>query len=176
MPDKKSIIMANWADTSYVIEGPIETLMKIEQAILNHPVKEGSDEQWEGNILEALGIKWEDRNVNPKEGLYMRGFINEDTLEYSRDTALHFSAMEAWGVTDFYKALMQGLPGIKVYWCTVEEGEEVFATNDTEGYHFPERFHVEICLDGEYSIEHCEWLHNNIRMHQRPVTVIIIGG
>lgn len=145
--------MANWALTDYAIEGPIETLKKIEQAITDHPVKEGSDEQWEGNILAALGIEWTDRSMDSKEGLYMRGFIEEDNTWYTRENTLRFSAMEAWGVTDFWIALERGLPGIKVYWVSEEEGMEIYATNDTEGYHFPERFHVEACIDGQYNRE-----------------------
>lgn len=49
--------MANWAFTEYAIEGPKETLQKIEQAILHHDMEEGSSKDWEGNILNAFGNK-----------------------------------------------------------------------------------------------------------------------
>ena len=60
--------MANWAITDYVIEGSKESLKRIYDAIKNHEVEEESDNDWEGNILNALGIDW-DRE------LYMRGFM-----------------------------------------------------------------------------------------------------
>ena len=70
--------MPNWAYTSYAIEGPKEDLQKIEQAILHPEVKEGSDESWEGNVLNTLGSKWVGRDQDRKNGLYMRGFIDGD--------------------------------------------------------------------------------------------------
>lgn len=158
--------MANWALTDYAIEGPIETLKKIEQAILDHPVREGSDEKWEGNILTALGIEWVDRYMDPKNGLYMRGFVEEPAWYTREGQTLRFSAMEAWDVTDFWIALERGLPGIKVYWRTEEEGCEIFSTNDVNGYYFPERYMVEVCLDGKddqeyfvYQSDLFKWLY-----------------
>ena len=69
--------MANWAFTEYVIEGPKEILLRIENAIL-HPIQpEGADENWEGGVLKALGLTWEERKPDGT-GKYMRGFINEE--------------------------------------------------------------------------------------------------
>ena len=69
--------MANWAYTSYAIEGNKESLEKIYEAILHPDVKEGSTEGWEGNVLRALGIEWEDGTPNGK-GKDLRGFINDE--------------------------------------------------------------------------------------------------
>ena len=69
--------MANWASTSYAIEGSKELLEKIEKAILKHLVTEGADEHWEGDILDALGCKWISRDENRENGKYMRGFTND---------------------------------------------------------------------------------------------------
>ena len=51
--------MANWASSSYVIEGPAKTLKKIYKAIKHPVVQEKSSEDWEGNVLLTLGINWE---------------------------------------------------------------------------------------------------------------------
>ena len=67
--------MANWAQTSYRIEGNSEDLQELNdlcKAFLSkeRPVmEEGASEEWEGNIILALGID--------KGSSYLRGFIQE---------------------------------------------------------------------------------------------------
>ena len=68
--------MANWACTDYIIEGPDEILLKITEAIKHPVVTPGSDETWEGNVLNTLGIKWKGRQPDGS-GYYMRGFIQD---------------------------------------------------------------------------------------------------
>lgn len=154
--------MANWAITDYVIEGPTEVLQKIEEAIKHHPVQEGSHEDWEGNVIIALNG---DINWKPKENHYMRGFIQQDSVHFD-GIILGFAAEEAWGVTDFDKELKEIFPEIKVYWETEEEGEEIYATNDSEGKYFKDRFYVDTCIEGNYESEYFiyesdvyKWLH-----------------
>lgn len=159
--------MANWASTDYVIEGPSETLLKIKEAI-QHPIKSAdASDGYEGDILDTLGIKWKRRQPDGS-GHYMRGFIEDvECIEFNpeTDTTLSFYAEEAWGATDFHEVLEKGLPNIKVYFCVVEEGGEIYATNDKEGKYFPYRWHVEACFGGNYEYEEffdeksmCEWL------------------
>lgn len=145
--------MPNWAYTSYAVEGPKETLQKIEQAILHHPVVENSSGDWEGNVLEALDIKWVSRDQDRENGLYMRGFIHEKPW-WIDDNVLRFCANEAWNVTDFDKALLSAFPDIKVYWATEEEGMGIYATNDKEGKYFSDRFYVDTCINGDYQSEY----------------------
>ena len=144
--------MANWAMTAYAIEGDKQVLEKIHHAI-KHPkiIKEDSSEGWEGNVLAALGIEWENRNPDGS-GYYMRGFIQEDTVRMENGT-LRFSAEEAWGATDLNEVLEENLP-VKVFYCVEEQGEEVFATNDKDGKYFFDRFYADICIDGEYDSEY----------------------
>ena len=158
--------MANWAFTSYAIEGPKETLQKIEQAILHHDVEEGSSENWEGNILHALDIKWLDRSQDRENGKYMRGFISDSEPWYYNNT-LRFDAKEAWGITDFDEVLMETFPDIKVYWVVEEPGMEIYQTNDKEGKYFKDRFYVDTCIEGNYQSEYFiykssvfKWLHD----------------
>jgi hypothetical protein len=142
--------MANWADTSYVIEGRKKTLQKIYNAIKSPALPENASEGWEGGVLSCLNIQW--KNVTPDgEGHYLRGFIKDYELT---DNVLTISAEEAWGLTDFAKLLKANIPNIKVYWCTEEPGMEIYSTNDSEGKYFPDRYYVNACIDGIYDHEY----------------------
>lgn len=123
--------MANWASTSYVIEGPEETLKKIDEAVkqsISNP-PENASEGWEGSILMTLGANKEDLDK-----FYVRGFVEESTINSPNEMQLY--AEEAWGITDFYKILGKLLPDIKIYWIVESIEDEVFATNDKEGKYF----------------------------------------
>ena len=143
--------MANWAFTSYAIEGPKETLLKIEDAILHPTQPEGADEGWEGGVLNTLGITYEERGPGGT-GKYMRGFVKEEPWWDSN--VLRFDAEEAWGITDFYEVLEENFPDIKVYWTTEESGCEVYATNDKEGKYFSDRVYVDTCINGNYQMDY----------------------
>ena len=142
--------MANWASTAYAIEGPKETLEKIYEAIM-YPDKSEGDEGWEGWVLKALGISWEDKGPDGK-GLYMRGFIQDEP--WFDGNTLRLCAEEAWGATDFNIALEKAFPNIKVFYSVEECDEEIYATNDKEGKYFPDRFYVDACFAGDYQMEY----------------------
>lgn len=141
--------MANWATTSYRIENKLENLQELHnlcKAFLNkeRPVmEEGASEEWEGNIILALGID--------KGSSYLRGFIQECELE---DGVLRIEANEAWGATDFRHLLEGHYEDMKVYYIVEEEGCEVYATNDVEGKYFSYRFVVDSCVEGEDEFEY----------------------
>lgn len=88
--------MANWALTSYRIEGnqkDLQELSNLCKAFTNRerPVmEEGASNDWEGNIILALGEEI--------DGSYIRGFIQECKLS---DVLLSIEAEEAWDATDF---------------------------------------------------------------------------
>lgn len=132
--------MANWANTSYVIEGPPNLIKRfkkeLDQAI--EELKEGTSEAF---ILTQLSSEY--KNVY---GRHLRGFVEEPPL-IKEDTkgmwTLHFYANEAWGVTDFYKELERLYPDVKVYWQVEETEYGVFATNDSEGKYFTDRWIIE---------------------------------
>ena len=162
--------MANWASTDYVIEGPRETLKSIYDAIQHPVVKLDSDKGWEDNVLNTLDIEWKTRQPDGS-GYYMRGFIQDkECIEFNpeKDDTLSFYAEEAWGVTDFNEVLENAFPDIKVYFNVIEEGCEIYATNDKDGKYFPYRWHVEACINGNYLYEDfttekamCDWLSDN---------------
>ena len=94
--------MANWAQTSYRIEGnskDLQELIDLCKAFLDkkRPVMDkGASVEWEGNIILALGIELDTS--------YIRGFIQSYELV---DGILYIEAEEAWGATDF-RHLLEG--------------------------------------------------------------------
>lgn len=142
--------MANWATTSYVIEGNSKTVKKIYDAILFPTANEGS-KGWEGDVLTTLGI---DNKAKRNDGTpyYLRGFISDEPrLEEKPDySVLYFTAEEAWGVTDFDEILLENLEDINIYWQTEEPGMEVYETNDFEGKYFKDLYFADVCLEDHY--------------------------
>lgn len=140
--------MANWASTVYRIEGNQKDLQELNnlcKAFMNkeRPVLEkGADENWEGNIILALGEEIGDK--------YIRGFIQ--TCELS-DGLLRISAEEAWGVTDFNLLLEKHYDDMRVYFIVEEEMCEIFATNDAEGKYFNSHSILTSYVDGKYHRE-----------------------
>lgn len=144
--------MANWASTSYRIEGSksdLERVYNVINALVTgklKPVDETASEDWEGNIVKALGAT--DKQVAEN---YLRGFIQE--YEMDSDT-IRIEAEEAWGASDFRHVLKQLMPELTIYYIVEEPGCEVYATNDVEGKYFPERFYVDACINGDYESDY----------------------
>ena len=140
--------MANWAITEYEIEGNTESIDKIFDAILHHNVREHSSENWEGNVLDKLGIEFES-----KEHPYsMRGFIEDASI--ISDGNISMCAEEAWGATDFGEVLEKNFPDVKVYWMSEESGCEVYETNDKEGRYFQDRYYVDAYINNNIEDEY----------------------
>lgn len=146
--------MANWASTSYRIEGSKEDLEKVYNVIdefmseRRKPVQVDASNEWEGNIIRALGATDEQMKNN-----YLRGFIEEYEMD---GDIIRIEAEEAWGTTDFRYVLAQLMPELTIYYIVEEPGCEVYATNDAEGKYFPERFYVDAYVNGDYQSEYFE--------------------
>ena len=140
--------MANWASTSYAIEGNKSDLERVFNVINDFvksnvkPVEANASKEWEGNIVKALGASEEQMKNN-----YLRGFIQ--TYEII-DGVLYIEAEEAWGATDFRHLLAKLMPKLTIYYIVEECGCEVYATNDCDGKYFTESYYVDICIDGDY--------------------------
>ena len=140
--------MANWARTSYAIEGSKSDLERMFNVINDFvksnvkPVEANASKEWEGNIVKALGASEEQMKNN-----YLRGFIQ--TYEII-DGVLYIEAEEAWGATDFRHLLAKLMPKLTIYYIVEECGCEVYATNDCDGKYFTESYYVDICIDGDY--------------------------
>ena len=123
--------MANWASVSYRIEGKQKDLQEIYELFgefdkgERKPFDELSAKNWEGNIAWALGEDIKD--------YYLRGFIQCCEIEKG---LLTIEAEEAWGTSDFRHILEKHYEDMKVYFIVEEEGNEVYATNDSEGKYF----------------------------------------
>ena len=137
--------MPNWCCTDYIIEGKKDNLDKIYEAIQNHSVKEGSNEDWEGNILETLGIDYTNH--------FIRGLIEDSNLS---DDSISIYAMEAWARTDFAELLMSKFPDIEIYWKAEEPGLAIYETNDSKGKYFPDRYYIEVAKNDDYNSEYFE--------------------
>ncbi len=144
--------MANWASTSYAIEGSKSDLEKVFNAIDGFmkgkmkPVEENASKDWEGNIVKALGATDEQVSNN-----YLRGFIQY--YEMDGDT-IRIDAEEAWGASDFRHVLKRLMPGLTIYYIVEEMGCEVYATNDKDGKYFIDHFYVDACVNGNYKSEY----------------------
>ena len=144
--------MANWASTSYAIEGNKSDLESVFNVINDFvksnvkPVEANASKEWEGNIVKALGASEEQMKNN-----YLRGFIQ--TYEII-DGVLYIGAEEAWGATDFRHLLAKLMPELTIYYIVEECGCEVYATNDCDGKYFTDSYYVDICIDGDYFSEY----------------------
>lgn len=141
--------MANWASTSYRIEGSESDLKKVYDVIDNFvtgqskPVLEDASKDWEGNIVKALGASDEQLKES-----YLRGFIEEYELD---GDVIRINAEEAWGATDFRHILGKLMPELIIYYIVEEAGCDVFATNDIDGKYFPEQYLVDAYVkDADY--------------------------
>ncbi|AKU70302.1 hypothetical protein [Prevotella fusca] len=141
--------MANWASTSYRIEGSESDLKKVYDVIDNFvtgkskPVLEDASKEWEGNIVKALGASDEQLKES-----YLRGFIEEYELD---GDVIRINAEEAWGATDFRHILGDLMPELTIYYIVEEAGCDVFATNDIDGKYFPEQYLVDAYVkDADY--------------------------
>lgn len=146
--------MANWAKTSYRIEGSKNDLEQVFNVINDFmtgkqpPIEDGAVKEWEGNILKALGATDEHFKNN-----YLRGFIQEYELE---GNLVCIEAEEAWGATDFRHVLEQLMPNLTIYYIVEEWGCEIYETNDFDGKYFPERFLVDARWNGTNCSEYFE--------------------
>ena len=141
--------MANWASTSYRIEGSESDLKKVYDVIDNFvtgkskPVLEDASKEWEGNIVKALGASDEQLKES-----YLRGYIEEYELD---GDVIRINAEEAWGATDFRHILGNLIPELTIYYIVEEAGCDVFATNDIDGKYFPEQYLVDAYVkDADY--------------------------
>ena len=140
--------MANWASTSYRIEGSKNELKRVFNVIddfmtdKRKPVRENASKEWEGNIVRVLGATNEQMENN-----YLRGFIQEYEMD---GDIISIEADEAWGATDFRHVLTKLMPDLTVYYIVEETGCEVYATNDAESKYFTDKFYVDACVSGNY--------------------------
>jgi len=138
--------MANIASVAYAIEGPKETLQKINEAIV--VAIHTDDNRYElYKAAEYLKLPINDNT-------HLGGEISEEPKWDEKTGALRFWSEERWGLQDFAELLEKHFLDIKVYWTVEECGMEIYCTNDREGKYFPERYWVDTCIDDIYNSEY----------------------
>ena len=135
------------ASVAYAIEGPKETLLKINEAIV---VAVNSDDKRYEMYQAAEYLKLPIVEGETRLG----GEISEEPTWDKNTGVLRFWSEERWGLQDFAELLEEHFPNIKVYWTVEESGCEVYCTNDREGKYFPERYWVDTCIDAIYNSEY----------------------
>ena len=132
--------MPNWASTAYVFKAKdqeqakdlfdkIDSLAKMDKPL----VENGFGKLWMGCLVNLLGGDW--------NKVYCRGEIIDYNLT---DDHVNISCETAWGeMEEFRHFIEQQYPDSKIFYQVEECGCEVYATNDTDGEYFPDRY----CLD-----------------------------
>ena len=141
--------MPNWASTAYVFKGADENQAKdlyekIDslQKMTKPHVPNGFGKLWLGCLVDLFGGDW--------NKVYCRGEITSYGYE---DNRVYLYCETAWGeMPEFRHFLEQQYPGSKVYYCVEECGNCVYATNDTDGEFFKDRY----CLDSYDGLEYFE--------------------
>ena len=136
--------MANYCNTSYVVEGnkeeldclyqTMERLQNMEQPL----VENGFGTTWLGCLIAELGGNIED--------YYCKG--DWGGLERQGDT-VRFATESAWQPPfDTMGLLQEKFPSLVFYFIAEEPGCEVFLKNDKEGKYFPENYLLFLVLPG----------------------------
>lgn len=128
--------MANYCDTSYVVEGSKEDLDNLYNIMyrlqnMEQPlVENGFGTTWLGCLITELG--------GNREDYYCKG--EWACLERQGDT-IKFSTESAWQPPfDTIGLLQEKFPSLSFYFIAEEPGCEVFLKNDKEGKYFPENY------------------------------------
>ena len=141
--------MPNWASTAYVFKAKdqeqakdlyekIDSLSKMTEPL----VPNGFGKLWMGCLVNLLGGDW--------DKVYCRGEIIDYNLT---DDHVSIECETAWGeMPEFRHFIEQQYPGSKIYYQVEECGCEVYATNDTDGVFFKDRY----CFDFYDGLEYFE--------------------
>lgn len=132
--------MPNWCCTTYAIEGDVmevkslyETMKELQER-KEPSVENGFGTTWLGCLVDALGGDWNEVSC--------RGDWN--SLEMIGDT-LRFTTETAWApCNETFDLVCKKFPSLHYYYQTEEPGMAIYATNDSEGKYFPDKYHVEL--------------------------------
>lgn len=132
--------MPNWCFTNYVFEGNKEEIkdlydkLKSLEEMEKPSVENGFGKRWLGCVVSLFGGKWEEINC--------RGDFMD--LEVPDDNTIQLSTQTAWGdMPEVWDFVLENYKSITYYFYAEETGVCYYATNDSEGKYFPERFIVE---------------------------------
>ena len=132
--------MPNWCFTSYVVTGDEKEVCDLYEKMLSLEEREeslvenGFGKTWLGNLVTLLGGDW--------NTIYCRGDWSDLTKD-DDNGALRFDTETAWCDADETIAFLQEkYPNLEFYFIAEEPGMGYYATNDTAGEYFPQRYTV----------------------------------
>ena len=132
--------MPNWCFTTYKIEGDKKEIQDLYQKLNSLSerkeslIKNDFGKNWLGNVVHLFGGNWED--------IYCRGTF--ESLEILADGILQFDTETAWvEINEVWEFVKKSYPSIQYFWVAEECACEYYATNDTEGKYYPDRFIIE---------------------------------
>ena len=132
--------MPNWCFTSYVVTGEEKEVCDLYEKMLSLEEREeslaenGFGKSWLGNLVTLLGGDW--------NTIYCRGDWSDLTKD-DDNGALRFDTETAWCDADETIAFLQEkYPNLEFYFIAEEPGMGYYATNDTAGEYFPQRYTV----------------------------------
>ena len=132
--------MPNWCFTSYVVTGEEKEVCDLYEKMRSLEEREeslvenGFGKSWLGNLVTLLGGDW--------NTIYCRGDWSDLTKD-DDNGALRFDTETAWCDADETIAFLQEkYPNLEFYFIAEEPGMGYYATNDTAGEYFPQRYTV----------------------------------
>ena len=132
--------MPNWCFTSYVVTGEEKEVCDLYEKMLSLEEREeslvenGFGKTWLGNLVTLLGGDW--------NTIYCRGDWSDLTKD-DDNGALRFDTETAWCDADETIVFLQEkYPNLEFYFIAEEPGMGYYATNDTAGEYFPQRYTV----------------------------------
>ena len=132
--------MPNWCFTSYVVTGDEKEVCDLYEKMRSLEEREeslvenGFGKTWLGNLVTILGGDW--------NTIYCRGDWSDLTKD-DDNGALRFDTETAWCDADETIAFLQEkYPNLEFYFIAEEPGMGYYATNDTAGEYFPQRYTV----------------------------------
>ena len=132
--------MPNWCFTSYVVTGDEKEVCDLYEKMRSLEEREeslvenGFGKTWLGNLVTLLGGDW--------NTIYCRGDWSDLTKD-DDNGALRFDTETAWCDADETIAFLQEkYPNLEFYFIAEEPGMGYYATNDTAGEYFPQRYTI----------------------------------
>jgi hypothetical protein len=132
--------MPNWCFTNYVFEGNKEEIKELYDKLksleeMEKPLVENDfGKRWLGCVINLFGGDWNEINCRGN-------FMN---LELPGEDMIHLQTETAWGdMPEVWDFVLGNYESVTYYFYTEESGNCYYATNDTEGKYFPERFIVD---------------------------------
>lgn len=137
--------MPNWCFTNYMFEGNKEEIKDLYGKLksleeMEKPLAESDfGKSWLGCVVSLFG--GDCKNINCRGNFMNLELPDENTIQLHTETA--------WGdMPEVWDFVLESYKSISYYFYAEETGACYYATNDSEGKYFPERFIVDQSEEG----------------------------